>query len=149
MRSRIVLAVVLGWALVAFAGVYEGHRTCDYCHMFLDHEDFGGRLKTVQGKTLIFDASECMAAFSLSKIDPKEIRALRSVDHAHPGKLLDAKRAWYLRSDARPSPMAVNLSAYASRAEAERARTALGGDVLTWDQVMELIKQRWFKGKVD
>jgi hypothetical protein len=44
--------------------------------------------------------------------------------------------------------MGVNLSAYASRAEAERARAALGdGQVLDWEQVLGLVRRRWLEGK--
>jgi copper chaperone NosL len=144
----VVLAVVLGWPPPVGAGDYKGTPTCDYCRMFMTEKAFGGRLITTDGKTLIFDATECMAAFTLYKFPADQIRSLRSVDWAAPEKLLDAKRAWYLRSAKRPSVMGVNLSAYASRAEAERARAALGdGQVLDWEQVLGLVRRRWLEGK--
>jgi copper chaperone NosL len=146
--ARLVASLlVLGWPLAAAAGDYKGTPTCDYCRMFMTERAFGGRLITTDGKTLIFDATECMAAFTLYKIPPKEVRRLRSVHYAAPHALLDAKRAWYLRSAKRPSVMGVNLSAYASRAEAERARSEVGGELLDWDQVVGLVRRRWLEGK--
>jgi copper chaperone NosL len=149
MRSVIGLALGLGWVLAATAGEYRGQPTCDYCGMLVESEAFGARLTKTTGETLIFDATECMAAFTLYKIPAPEVRTLRSVSWAHPKDLLDAKHAWYLRSDKRPSPMAMNLSAYPSRAEAERARASVGGEVLGWDDVLALVKRRWLEGKRD
>lgn len=149
MRSTSTLALVLAWALSAAAGDFRGQATCDYCGMFITDKAFGGRLTTAQGRHLVFDATECMVAFSLYRIPPKDIRALESIDHAHPGTFLAARRAAYLQSEKRPSPMTVNLSAYASRAEAERARVEAAGTVLGWDEVVALVKHRWLRGKVD
>jgi copper chaperone NosL len=143
----VVVVLLLAWSVTAIAGDYKGTPTCDYCRMFMTEKAFGGRLTTTDGKTLIFDATECMAAFTLYKIPAKEIRSLRSVNWASPEKLLDAKRAWYLRSPKRPSVMGVNLSAYASRAKAERARSEVGGEVLDWDRVVGLVRRRWLEGK--
>ena len=146
--ARLVVILLLAWSVMAVAGDYKGTPTCDYCRMFMTEKAFGGRLTTTDGKTLIFDATECMAAFTLYKFPADQIRSLRSVNWAAPDKLLDAKRAWYLRSAKRPSVMGVNLSAYASRAEAERARTNLGdGQVLDWEQVLGLVRRRWLEGK--
>jgi copper chaperone NosL len=147
--STIAFALLLGWAASAWAGDYEGRPTCDYCAMFITEKHFGGRLTTTADKTLVFDANECLVAFSLSKIPAPEIRERRTVNYTDPSEWLDVKRAWFLQSDKRPSPMAVNLSAYASREEAERAKSALGGEVFDWDGVVKLIRRRWFREKVD
>jgi copper chaperone NosL len=131
------------------AGDYKGQPTCDYCAMFITEERFGGRLTTAAGKTLVFDATECMAAYAVNKIPADEIRELRAVDYTNPPELIDVKRASFLQSDKRVSPMAVNLSAYPSRKETVRARDAVGGEVLNWDQVVKLIRKRWFREKID
>ena len=87
--------------------------------MLISEKAIGARLTTTDGKTLIFDANECMAAFTVSKIAAKEIRELRTINYLKPSELIDVKEAWFLQSDKRPSPMAANLSAYASRKEAD------------------------------
>lgn len=148
LRSWIGL-VLVACVLSACARDSRRQPACDYCGMLIAQEGFGGRLTKADGTTLVFDASECMAAFSLYKIDPHAIRRLRSVDYERADTLLDAARAWYLHSDKRPSPMTMNLSAYASRAAAERARDAVGGELLTWAQVRALVRRRWLEGKRD
>jgi len=45
------------------AGEDRGRPTCDYCRMIITEKEYGGKIKTAKGKALIFDATECMAAF--------------------------------------------------------------------------------------
>jgi copper chaperone NosL len=147
--AAIGLALFLLWAAGASAGDYKGTPTCDYCGMFITEKAIGGRLTTTGDKTLVFDANECMAAFVHDKIPAKEIRELRTINYENPSELLDVKSARFLQSDKRPSPMAVNLSAYRSSQEAERIKELLGGEVMTWDGVIKLVRTRWFREKVD
>jgi len=149
MRVHLIVALLLASVVGASAGDYAGQPTCDFCEMLITEKAFGGRLTTTRGKTLVFDATECMAAFSLYKMKPPEIGELQSVNHERPSDSIDAKRAAYLQSDKRLSPMGLNLSAYASRDEAERARSKVGGEVLSWDQVLKLVRKRWYRENVD
>jgi copper chaperone NosL len=149
-RSRIgILAgcLVLGaLALAPAAGARASERVCDYCKMILTEPAFGGRLRTTAGKELVFDATECMAAFLLTpKIRSDQIRSLWSVDHDRAPRLTDARRAYYLLSERRPSPMGVNLSSYSTRAGADFARRKLGGRVLRWEQVLEHVRRTWWR----
>ena len=147
--AALFLSLFLAGAWRAEAGDYKGTPTCDYCEMFISEKAFGARLTTTDGKTLIFDANECLAAFTISKISAKEIKGLSTINYDKPDELLDVKNAWFLQSDKRPSPMAVNLSAYATRKEADAVKTSLGGEVLSWDEVVKLIRKRWFREKID
>ena len=123
-----------------------GRPCCDYCRMLLEQPAFGGEIRTTKGDTLRFDATECMAAYWLTLHgDTTGIRALRSVDYARPANRVDARRAFYLLSDQRPSPMALDLSAYARQDSARAARKRLGGRVLRWPEVLELLRRTWFR----
>ena len=50
------------WPARLIAGEDRGRPTCDYCRMIITEKEYGGKIKTVKGKALIFDATECMAA---------------------------------------------------------------------------------------
>jgi copper chaperone NosL len=147
--SAVVLGLLLAGASRASAGDYKGTPTCDYCAMFISEKAFGARLTKTDGKTLVFDANECMAAFTWSKIAAKEIRELRTINYTKPDEHLDVEKAWFLQSDKRPSPMGLNVSAYSSQQEAESTQESLGGEVLSWDGVVKLVRKRWFREKVD
>jgi len=146
-----LLALLLGASLSprsAPACEDQGRRCCDYCRMILEDERFGGDLATATSGMLIFDSTECMAAFWITQRgDTTRIRSMRSVDHDRPARPLDARRAWYLRSDSLSSPMGVNLSAYGSAAAARAARRIHGGEILKWNQVVAFILHRWYRDR--
>ena len=146
-RSIVFWFVFLGvWPAGLIAGEDRGRPTCDYCRMIITEKEYGGRIKTAKGKTLIFDATECMAAFVIkAMVKPAEIQSLWSVHFSQPGRMLNAKTAFYLQSNSMMSPMSINLSAYQSRAEAERMREKHPGELLNWTQVLDFVKQKWFR----
>jgi len=148
MKRYILLwvATLSVWSVVLMAGEDRGRPTCDYCRMIITEKEYGGRIKTTQGKTLVFDATECMAAFVIkTMVKPAEVRSLWSVNFNQPGKMLNAKTACYLQSNSLMSPMSINLSAYPSRVEAGRMREKHPGDLLNWAEVLEFVKQKWFR----
>ena len=114
--------------------------------MIITEREYGGKIKTVKGKTLIFDATECMTAFVIkAMVKPAEIRSLWSAHFSQPGRMLNAKTACYLQSNSMLSPMAINFSAYQTRPEAERMRQKHPGELLNWTQVLDYVKQKWFR----
>src|SRR5688572_29296866 len=142
MKRCLLLWVVslIVWRVALIAGEDRGRPTCDYCRMIITEKEYGGRIKTTRGKTLIFDATECMAAFVIkAMVKPAEIQSLWSVHFNQPGKMLNAKTACYLQSNSMMSPMSMNLSAYPSRAEAEKMREKHPGDLLNWAQVLDFV----------
>jgi copper chaperone NosL len=105
---------------------------------------FGGEMRMKDGSWLRFDAAECIAALTIARPrDTVGVRSMLAIDHDRPARRIDARRAWYLHSDSLPSPMALNLSAYATRAAARAARKRHGGSLLRWPEVVELVRVRW------
>ena len=148
MKRCILLSVVSFslWPAVLMAGEDRGRPTCDYCRMIITAKEYGGRIKTTKGKTLIFDATECMAAFVIkTMVKPTEIQSLWSVNFNQPGKMVNAKTACYLQSNSMISPMSINLSAYSSRVEAGMMREKHPGDLLNWSEVLQFVKEKWFR----
>ena len=146
-RSTLLWFVFLiVWPARLIAGEDRGRPTCDYCRMIITEKEYGGKIKTTKGKPLIFDATECMAAYVIkAMVKPAEIQSLWSMDFNQPGRVVNAKTAFYLQSNSMLSPMSINLSAYPSRAEAERMRENHPGEILNWTQVLEHVKQKWFR----
>ena len=143
----VALAAGLSWtpARDAAALMDEGRPACDYCRMIMTERRFGGMLETAEGRGLIFDSAECLAAYCLrNEAASATSHAMWSVCWAPPGVWMRAERAWYLHSDRLESPMAMNLSAFQSRSDAERASRAHPGEVLSWRQVLALVDRTWF-----
>ena len=140
------IGLLIVWPAGLIAGEDRGRPTCDYCRMIITEKEYGGRIKTAKGKTLIFDATECMAAFVIkAMVKPAEIQSLWSMHFSQPGQMLNARTACYLQSNSMMSPMTINLSAYPSRAEAERMRQNHPGELLNWTEVLEHVRQKWFR----
>jgi nitrous oxide reductase accessory protein NosL len=118
---------------------------CDYCGMAIEQPRFGGRMQTFDRRSLRFDATECMAAFTLRPRDGALAAVgLWSVRYDRPGAEIDARQAVYLLSDSLASPMGLGLSAFADRRTAEALRAKVGGRLLDWTQVVERVRERWF-----
>jgi copper chaperone NosL len=129
----------------AFAGEDRGPKTCDFCRMIITDKQYGGKLSTTKGKTYIFDASECLAAFTIKQMaKPDTVVTMSSVNFSNPASFVNVKRAVYLQTKALMSPMSLNLLAFATAADAEAARKKHAGEILRWNQVLDLVKRKWF-----
>lgn len=92
-----------------------------------------------KGKIHKFDSIECMAAYYRKEgITENEVHSLWVTSFDRPGELIDAATAPYLRSETLRSPMGKNLSAFSNEAVAQKAREEYRGEILGWEQVLEL-----------
>lgn len=114
-----------------------GKDACHYCKMAIVDKPFACQAVTAKGKISKYDAIECLAAH-LREEDFGEGYQVYVTDHQHPDQLLDGTVAYYVQSKAIPSPMGGNLSAYASKSEAEAALGSAEGSILDWSIVCTL-----------
>ncbi|MBX6365499.1 MAG: nitrous oxide reductase accessory protein NosL, partial [Gemmatimonadetes bacterium] len=111
-----------------------GTDTCAHCLMTASDRRFGAEIVTRTGKSYVFDSVECMARH-LATHEKLPVHSLWVVDFARPGHFVEATTAVYLRSPRVGSPMGLGVAAFGDRAAAERARAALGGELLGWAAV--------------
>jgi copper chaperone NosL len=139
---------------LATAGCSDGPRTvhvgtdlCDHCHMTVSQEGFASQLVTDRGRSYVFDSVECMAEFVNQEGVPRtQVRSLWVSDFSEPGTWLRAEDARFLRSLELRSPMGMGLSAHASDEAATGLRSEFGGELLSWDQVLELVAENPIRG---
>jgi copper chaperone NosL len=118
---------------------------CSYCKMLIQEKSFGAELETDSGVVYFFDATECLAAYLIDeKIPLQRVKRLWSVEYQRPFTLVEAKGALYIHSDKFLSPMSMNIAAFGSREQAGRVIKSIGGEILTWDDVLALVQSRWF-----
>jgi copper chaperone NosL len=104
---------------------------------------FGSELITNKGKVYKFDAAECMVNFlKQNMIKQEDIKTRLVTDASKPGEFTDAVQATYLISGKFPSPMGANLSAYASRIDAERFQKEFSGELKSWDEILIKFKAK-------
>ena len=91
---------------------------------------------TRTGKVYFFDDAGCLATFAVNgTVPPEQVQSAWVSDFRHPGTLIPAQDAIFLRTDAVRSPMASNLVAV-PRAAGDSLQAALGGTLLDWAQIL-------------
>lgn len=152
-----VAAVTVLAAASALAAIATGATpkaasppACSYCRMLVADSAYGGAIRTTDGRRLVYDSIECMAAAVLTdSVPPRRIRAAFVREREAPHRELDPAKAVFLQSATLESPMGLNLSAHASAAAAQRARGIGEGLLFDWRQVLEHVDARWFQGRLD
>ncbi len=137
-----LLSLVLAACGGAPAPIRYGEDACAFCRMAVSDARFGAQLVTSRGRTHAFDSIECLAAFHLAGGEGEAPRMVRVSDYAHPGSMLDAMEAIFVRDEALKSPMGrgAGIGAFGGRMDAER----VGGEtveLLTWAQVLDIVRE--------
>jgi copper chaperone NosL len=134
-------AALLGAAALACgppgpAPIAFGQVACEHCHMTIADRRFAAELVTRTGKVYAFDDAGCLATFAVSgPVAPERIQSAWVTDFRHPGTLIPAQDAAFLRTERIRTPMGSNLLAV-PRAAGDSLQTALGGTLLDWSQVL-------------
>jgi copper chaperone NosL len=81
-----------------------------------------------------------MNSLSQGKIKQEDTGGYYVVDAADPKTLTDATGAVYMISEKFPSPMGADLSAFANRTSAEEFQKNFGGEIKSWDEILQKFK---------
>ncbi len=112
-----------------------GEQSCHFCRMTIVDQQHAAQIVTSKGKVFSFDAVECMLNH-LKDIDTVSVTLYLVNDYTNPKELIDAKGANYLVSQGIPSPMGEFLTAFSKEADALKARDEHGGDLYSWDELL-------------
>lgn len=119
---------------------------CTYCKMDIKNDLFRAKVETDSGKVIHFDAIECLVNYLKTK-DGGDNKNVWVTDY-RTGQFINAADAYYLKSNAIPSPMGANLSAFSSEPEAVVVQKEKGGKIRTWKSLKERFESSNF-GAVD
>lgn len=119
-----------------------GDDECELCRMRIMDNKYGAELVTDKGKVYKYDSIECLIGYSLNKNLIGDINHLMLVsDFSKPGKLVDARKSYYVHNNNFRSPMGLNVSAFINESEQLKFLTVNSGEKLNWIEVVELVKQ--------
>ncbi len=120
-----------------------GHDECDFCRMTIVDNQHAAEAVTTKGRATKYDAIECLINH-LATDDMKDVKMkfILVNDYNSPGALVDAHSAWYLVSEAIPSPMGANLSAFAKEEDARLMAGEKGGEVYDWEAIKSKIARK-------
>ena len=137
--TGLALVVLAACASGAPQPIDYGRENCEYCRMVVDDRRFAAEVITSTGKARKFDSIECMASYVAQQGAPQKIRAMYVTDFRNPGTLIAAESAQYVRGGSVSSPMGMGLAA-TSAGDPVGAARALGGEPLSWEQVLQLVR---------
>ena len=120
-----------------------GSDLCVNCKMTISDERYGAEIVTSKGRAYKYDSIECMAMAVQSNEELAEagIHGLYVTDFMNPGTFTVAGEANYLRSPKLPSPMGMNLTAFASETDADAMQKERGGDLMDWSALVEVVSE--------
>ena len=108
--------------------------------MTIVDQKHAAQIVTTKGKVFKYDAIECLINDAKNH-DEQEIAFKKVADFMGLDSFTDAESAFYLISADIPSPMGANLSAFASKKEAEAMQQSKEGELFDWVTVQQKIKQ--------
>jgi copper chaperone NosL len=117
---------------------------CAYCEGTIAESRFGAQLTLEDGTVHHFLGIECMVGFLLEgRVAPDSVRAMQVVDFNHGERLLDASDAHFIRMAFERSPGGLDLVAVGTEKVAGTLHYFLGGERMTWDEVLEYVRASW------
>ena len=131
----IALLLMLVSCNVSPQAIDYGSDGCHFCKMTIVDKVHAAEIVTKKGKVYKFDATECMINF-MNDFDASEIELYLSNNYKEPEQLIDAQKATFLISKNIPSPMGAYLSAFKSKADAQKMQSEKGGDLYSWEELL-------------
>ena len=139
-RRSLALALVAAVLACAPRGpqpIAYGTESCDVCRMTISDQRFATAATTATGRTVRFDAVECLAGWVAAQ--DKAPRAVWVTDASHPGTLITVADAEFYRAGAGRSPMGNGYVALARSGDRSAAGLAAAEGPFTWQQVRDAV----------
>ena len=131
----VILCLVTSCSIEA-EQINYGQDACSFCKMTIVDQQHAAQYVTKKGKQYKFDAIECMVN-EIAEKGNGDIGIYLIANYQEPGNMTEAQMATYLISDAIKSPMGANLSGFASNEQAKITRTEKGGEIYSWNELLE------------
>lgn len=115
--------------------LYEDQGT--YCKMVISDRRFAAELVTTKGKSLKFDAIECLADYWVENREELKGAKLWVSDFNEPNKWLSIEEAVFVKSREIQSPMGESLLALASQEEVNQHLSKYDGKSISWQTILK------------
>ena len=123
------------------APIAYGRADCDVCRMRISDERYGGELVTHTGKVHQFDSIECLANYAVTPTAQRDARSVWVSDYEHPGHLMMASSARFIRRGGPGSPMGAGLLAVSASTDVATLTQRFAATPMSWDEVRALAER--------
>ena len=132
----VLLALVLLACEVKPEPLRFGTDACYSCKMTLMDNRFGSEIVNNKGKVYKFDDLNCMLNFYHGGQEAEQDMAhIMVIDFSAPGELIDARHAWYVKSENLRTPMASGVAAFSSEEALRGYKEEWKGILMSWGEV--------------
>ncbi|WP_138430978.1 nitrous oxide reductase accessory protein NosL [Fodinibius saliphilus] len=119
------------------AEVHYGSDECAHCKMMITDGRFASQIVTDKGKSIKFDAIECMTVYHRNNKEELKNAKLWVSNFANPGEWIEAPDAQFVKSEVVKSPMGESLLAFPTATKAENHVEEQPGKLINWKEVTE------------
>lgn len=117
-----------------------GQDMCVLCQMIISDPRFGTEMVSTKGKVNKYDSVECLVQDYLKgSLKSEQIHSIWVTDFSKNTKFIPASSATYLQSQNLRSPMGMGLSAYSDKENARQMQLRSGGNLLQWDELLQVM----------
>jgi copper chaperone NosL len=142
-NSHIITSLAAGGLCLAMIScsvepesLHYGKDACHHCKMTLVDNKFGAEIVSTKGKVFKFDDTNCLLNFIKdSQLESKDIAHCLITDFSSPGVLIDARTAFYVKSEQIKSPMGSNIAAFQNKINLEGHNESWKGEELNWNDL--------------
>ena len=119
-----------------------GKDACEHCRMLIMDPKFGAEIVTEKGRIYKFDDVNCKRNFiAVNGLSEENIKYNLVIDFSEPQTLINADRAFYVRSEEIKSPMGSQIAAFNSAEAAQQMLSRWnGGKILDYFQMRAAVE---------
>ena len=143
LKNIVALTFVSAVALLLSACSQEPHEVhygsdeCAYCKMMITDNRFAAQAITETGKSIKFDAIECMADYASENKQELQSAELWVSDFNNPGDWLNIDNAFLIKSEVINSPMGESLLALDTEKELKEHLAEYPGERVEWQRLVK------------
>lgn len=138
--TRVLHLTTLAFAVACAAGpdpIIYGADGCAYCRMQISDKRFGAALVTKKGRTVKFDAVECLVEYYKQAARANDVSSVWVSDYRHPGTMVNADSARFVDLGASRAPMGRRgWAAVASARDAAALGVIDAGAIKRWSDLL-------------
>lgn len=116
--------------------IITGRDECSFCRMTISDRRFGAELVTRKGKPYKFDDLHCLQQFIKAQPAAAEKAGFYVTSYSGTQDLVDAEKAFFLRSDAIHAPMGGHTASFASKPGLDSLQQTLQGTIINWKEAI-------------
>ncbi|MEO6722220.1 MAG: nitrous oxide reductase accessory protein NosL [Ferruginibacter sp.] len=117
--------------------IKPGIDACAFCKMTISDNRFGAEIITKKGKVFKFDDMHCLLAFRKSNtVNNSDIKETYLLNFEEPHELIEAPKAFLLKSGQLHSPMGGNIANFIDSNTLKAVAKKMPGETVTWGALL-------------